>query len=142
MSATVLIDGSDIARWISQFGGRAKNLRPAMGLVGQTLLAAVDENLATSGHGTFPPLAPSTLRQKARKGQSSKPLFATEAMAASNEVENGNNFSEVTNSKPYSIFHVSKAPRTRLPLRDFFALQEKTYDECTQIILNHVLGGK
>lgn len=138
--ATVLIDGSDLARFISQFGGRAKHMHPAMRDVGETLLGYVDEELETSGHGRFPPLAPSTLRRKARMGWSSKPLFATGAMAAANFVESGDDYAEVKNSKPYSIFHVSKAPRTKIPLRDFFDIQEEAFDESAQIILNHLAG--
>jgi phage gpG-like protein len=96
--------------------------------------------LETSGHGRFPPLAPSTLRQKARKGYPAKPLFATGAMAASNATESGNDFANVFNTKPYSVFHTSHAPRTRIPQRDFFDIQEAAFDESAQIILNYLAG--
>jgi len=140
MHASVVIDGSDVAQFISQFGGRANNMRPAMADVGETLLGYVKEELETSGHGRFPPLAPSTLRQKARKGYPAKPLFATGAMAASNVAEVGNDFADVFNTKTYSVFHTSHAPRTRLPLRDFYDVPEKAFDDSAQIILNYLAG--
>lgn len=141
MQASILVDGSDVARFIATVGRRAANPRPAMRIVSGMLLAEVDENIATSGHGTFPPLAPSTIRQKQRRGQSLKPLFATGRMAASNEAEYGNDYAAVTNDVPYTIFHVSKEPRTRIPLRDFFDIPDNAFDACAQVVVDFIATG-
>jgi phage gpG-like protein len=141
-STVVLIDASEVDSFLRLLGRRAANLRPTMGVVAESLLFHVDENLETSGHGTWPPLAPSTLKQKARKGWTSKPLFATGAMAAANATEHGDDFAEVTNSRSYTKFHVSNQPRSKIPLRDFFDVPPEAYEEAAQIIAKAIVSGK
>lgn len=138
----VEIDASELIAAARLLGLQAKRTRPAMKAVANKLVAAVDENLETSGHGTFPPLAPSTIRRKARMGYGAKPLFATGKMAASNEPEYGDDFAAATNDDPKVGVHVSDGPRTHLPQRDFFAMLQSTYKECDDIVLRGILGEK
>ncbi|HMY20429.1 MAG TPA: hypothetical protein PKA58_29085 [Polyangium sp.] len=138
-SAIVTLDTLEMDWWLHELGVAPSKMGPTMAVVAETLVSAVDDNLETSGHGTFPPLAASTLRQKARKGWSSKPLFATGAMAAANAAESGDDYAEVTNSRSYTIFHVADGPRKHLPKRDFFELQQETYEECTEIVVRGLL---
>ena len=65
--------------------------------------------------------------------------LGTGAMAAANAAESGDDYAEVTNSRSYTIFHVADGPRKHLPKRDFFELQQETYEECTEIVVRGLL---
>lgn len=115
------------ARQLATWGMRMQTLAPAFELIGQDLLGDFAQNMVREGgffgrDSRWPPLAPSTIKEKQRLGYGAMPmLWRTGALAASlaekgapgNIFEVGANYVAVGSSIPYAIFHQRGSRRTK-----------------------------
>jgi phage gpG-like protein len=62
-------------------------------------------------------------------------LVDTGALAGSIRGESGPDFALATTDKFYAVFHVSDAPRTIIPLRNFFDVPDDVYEDAAITIL-------
>ncbi len=97
---------------------------------------------STSGSGieTAPPwakLAPATVRSKAKKGFSSKPLIGSGKLSSgmTKKVVTGKNVT-VTNKfmNQYGKYHQSNAPRRKIPRRAFLELDNRSRTNIIRLI--------
>lgn len=112
-----------------------------MASVAQDLETAVIDMFDTSGHGTFAPLAPSTLYRKAKAGKSSQPLIFNGTWRNSPSTSNDATSASVTTNVSYAVFHVSDAPRSKIPLRDVYALPDAFFDELDDRLALYLSSG-
>jgi phage gpG-like protein len=83
-SVTISVEGAAAAQQMMRgLAERAANTEPAMSSVADEMLAGQADWWASQGHGSWPPLAESTLRIKASRGQPATMLVATGALRAS-----------------------------------------------------------
>lgn len=113
----------------------SQQVRRVLSSMGDAVLDAMTLNIATAGHGSWPPLAPSTIAEKQRHGYPLEPLIRTWRLSQSlNEGGMDNVFDltdttvEVGTSTPYAIYHTGAGPRQHLPERDFSALMPSDWD--------------
>lgn len=98
-----------------------------MPIIGEALVTQVLEVFETEGYGEWEPYADSTLDRKLfgpRRTPNPKLLQDTGNLVGSITPvwdEASGEVSAYTNV-PYAIFHTSRAPRTKIPLRDPFAI--------------------
>jgi phage gpG-like protein len=59
-------------------------------------------------------------------------------MAGGIHGEAGADYAEVASDTEYAVFHVSSAPRSRIPLRNFFDLPEQVYEDAVDAVLAYV----
>lgn len=134
--AEVSLDNEELAKLFDHWIARGGQPRAAMAVVADMLVAAVNDNFETQGHGTWPGLADSTLAQ--RRGSAAQVLVDTGAMAASISADAGDDWAEASTGVAYAVYHVSDAPRSRIPLRDFFDVGDDVYDDITEYLLEQV----
>lgn len=168
----VTLDVTPLGKILKKMGAEAADLSPVMAVVAEQLVAAVNDEFETAGHGKWPPLKESTLRKRrgsfdasvgtdrerdakaafyeargegasdeeagARAGNAAQKgmiLRDTGALAGSIRGESGPDFALATTDKFYAVFHVSDAPRTIIPLRDFFDVPDDVFEEAAITIL-------
>ena len=73
----------------------------------------------------WPPLAASTIRQKAKNAPGAPMLVRTGAMRASFQKVYATDYARVWNSATYFKYHQSKQPRTKIPRRQMMNLAEE-----------------
>ncbi len=110
----------------------ARNLGDTMAVVAEMLVSEVGDKFDQEGPG-WAPLSPSTLAK--RRGASAQILQDTGRLAASIRADSGPDFAEAATDVAYAVYHVSDAPRSRLPLRDFFDLPDRVFDEASELLL-------
>lgn len=131
------IDASELVGAVRDFKLRGGDLAPIMAVIAEGFVAAVNENFETAGHGAWKPLAESTLAK--RRGTVGEILKDTGRLAGSIEAHSGEDYAEAATDVSYAVFHVSKKPRKKIPLRDFLAItDEQLYDEPTALVLEYV----
>lgn len=69
-----------VSRELLDIGGRGLDARPAFELIADDLLASETRRFNSRGFGTWQPLAPSTIEQKARQRLDPRILHATGAL--------------------------------------------------------------
>lgn len=121
---------------LDEFVARGGNLQPAMAIVALDLVAAVEDMYATSGHGSWAPLAASTLAQ--RRGSGGKPLVDTGVLAGSTAPHADRFSAEASTDVPYIEFHLEGGGI--IPQRNPFELPDEVFDRAELTILEYVLG--
>lgn len=113
-----------------------------MTLAGEVLVDGVLEEFETEGGGRWPQLADSTLRK--RRGSTAQILVDTNRMRGSINADKaiaaGDDSVTVSTDVEYAIFHVSKRARTKIPLRDFFDIQPKYFEDAIEVVLDGILA--
>lgn len=111
--------------------------REIMMVAAEELVAGVHEEFDTAGRGSWAPLAESTLRK--RRGTTAQILVDTGRLRASIFASAGDNWAEAATDVEYAVYHVSNEPRTKIPLRNFFDVDEKVFDGAIEAILDGAL---
>jgi phage gpG-like protein len=140
----VKVDFGELKFWLNALADRGRNLKQLNRSLALILIEQVDENFATAGHGTWPPLAPATLARRRGGGAGAQILVDTGRLAASvnaANIDTGNDYIEVFSNVKYAKYHVSSEPRTKVPLRDFLAIDmPKFQQEALEILLVDLAG--
>ena len=122
MNKAVEIDMSRFVEMLRRWEKKGHELRRITPTVAAILVTAVEDEFNTEGASTggWPPLAASTLAR--RRGTSAKILQDTGVLAGSIRPDYGSDWGAAATDVPYAIYHVSDAPRTKIPKRDFMAV--------------------
>lgn len=130
MSAKAEIDFSALMGAVSEFRRNMSDASRALPVIAESLHSHVidvfDKEGAVPGHSKWPPLSPATLKRR-RASANPKILQDTTHLIGSITPYASGTFVEAYTNVPYAIYHVSKAPRRVIPLRDFFAIDEKSF---------------
>ena len=115
-----------------------------MAIVAEMLVTRVDDEYETAGHGTWDPLAESTLRKRRRKGRGAQILKDTGRAAGSTHGEHSDEHAAAYTDVAYMIFHASSAPRRIIPYRNPFDLAspDDVAEEAAQTIVDWVAHGR
>lgn len=132
----VTVDVRDLSKVTVKLGDRAKDVSPAMAIVAEMLVSAVNDNFETAGHGTWPGLAESTKAK--RRGTIYQILKDTGRAAGSIRGEHAHDYAEASSDVDYLKYHVGDGPRTVIPKRDPFELEEAVYEEAVDVIVDYV----
>lgn len=139
MAGTAKLVDVDLSDLVDQVEGLAlRDMSGAMDEIAELLTAGVSDKFDQEGPG-WPGLAPSTLAK--RRGAEAQILSDTGRLAGSIEADSGADFAEATTDVEYAAYHVSDAPRSKIPLRDFFDLPESVFDDAADIVLDHIVNG-
>lgn len=141
-SASVTIDDAEILQWVGRLRAAGSRLGPIFAVIAELLVARVQEEFESEGHGKWPPLAKSTLARRRKHGRGAKILQDKGLLAASIEAYSGDDYAEAATDKAYAVFHVSDAPRSIIPLRNFFDVPDEAFDEARDVLLQGILGEK
>lgn len=121
---------------------RVQALPDLLPIIAEMLVSGVMDVFEAEGPG-WAPLAASTLAKRRKAGAGAKILQDSGLMAGSLAPAWGDTFAEVIDLVSYDVFHVSKEPRSKIPLRDFFDLgpfEAPLLDEVSQLITSQVAG--
>lgn len=102
-----------------------------LGAVGEAMVTQVLDVFETEGFGEWPELADSTLERRMhgpRGSSNPKILQDTGLLVGSITYEVVEDQALAFTNVPYGIYHTSRAPRTKLPLRDFLAIDEAFFE--------------
>lgn len=135
----VTVDTTELEKSVKDIGDL--DFEPFMATVATDLETAVADMFATSGHGMFAPLAPSTLRRKAALGKSSQALIFNGTWRNSPTTWWDALSAGVTTNVPYAVYHVSDAPRSKIPKRDVYELPESVYDDINERLGDFIASG-
>lgn len=131
----VSVDAGELSALLDRRQRRFGDLSAPLAVVADMLVAGVSDKFDQQGPG-WPPLAPSTLAK--RRGSVAQILSDTGRLAASIHGEAGPDFAEASTSVGYAVYHVSSAPRTKIPLRDFFDLGDDVYEDIGAFLLDEL----
>jgi len=128
-STTLKLTGQEqLRKLVGEVEQRGGNLQGVSEFVAQELCAAVEQNFQDERgyeQGPWPRRAGKigelvdAIRSGEQRGQNRKLLQNTGIMAGSVTPAHQGLEAEAYTDVPYAIFHVSKEPRTVIPLRDF-----------------------
>lgn len=125
---------------LSGVAQRATDLTPAMKRGGIVMLASVNRNFGESGRPSrWVPLAPGTVRQKARLGYSPLPLIRTGVLRASISPSTSTNSLKIGTSVPYAKYH--QLGTRSIPARPYLVFQKQDIRELNQIVKEYIMGG-
>lgn len=128
MADQVTFETSELNDFLKGIGRDLKDASRAMPVIAESMHAAVQEVFEQQGAvGNKPKwqdLADSTKRQR-RGSEPYNILFDTGHLALRMTPNSGNTWAEVFNDLEYLKYHNSDAPRTKIPLRDPFGIDEE-----------------
>jgi phage gpG-like protein len=128
------LDVTALGKILKRLGAKPADLTDVMAVVSEQLVSAVNDEFESGGRGRWPPHAKSTIKK--RRGDAPHQLLVdTGALAGSIRGESGPDFALATTDKFYAVFHVSDAPRTIIPLRNFFDVPDDVYEDAAITIL-------
>lgn len=133
----VSLDMGPLSKILARYGERVADMTPTMQVVAEMLVADVNDVWESAGFGTWPQLAPATIKK--RRGTIAQILKDTGRAAASVQALAGPDFAEASTDVSYMKYHVGDAARTVIPRRDPFDLPEPAFDRATEYILEHII---
>lgn len=137
----IRLDARELRDELAQLNRRGKNLDGVMRAIAHDMVDRVEDNFETEGHGEWKGLAESTLRQRRRQGRGAKILQNTGDLAGSITADWGADFAEAYTNKEYAIYHVSKRPRRKIPLRDFLAIDMREVErDAVDMLTEEIVG--
>lgn len=139
MSSGADVDLSAIHKRLDALGQRVRDFSPITPVISEILVAAVDDRWESAGDGQWPPLAPSTVAR--RRGSSAQILKDTGRAAASVRGEHDHESASAVTDVSYMVYHVSDAPRTRIPLRNPFDVYAKVEGEIVETLSEWIATG-
>lgn len=132
----VTLDSTGLTAVINQYVANAGQLEPVAQQIAAMLVAAVDEEWDSGGHGQWEQLKQSTLDNRRREGRGAKILEDTGVAAGSVMPAYGSDYASAYTNVPYMIFHTSDQPRTIIPYRNPFDFDpENVLDRSAEMIL-------
>lgn len=137
----VHFDVSALTGLLRKLENRGRDVSKLTPLVAEILVTAVEDEFDTEGHGAWPPLAESTIAARRGGGGGAKMLQDTSVLAGSIRPDFGDDFGAAATDVPYAIFHVSSAPRKKIPERNFLnVLHEETLLEIEDVLVAELVS--
>jgi len=152
MAASAEIDFSSLMRAVNDLGKKMADASRTMPILAEALVSSVqdvfEQEGAVGGNPRWPDLKSKRPRDASRKvkkrgkgarkrgRRGPKILQDTGIMAGSITPASNDTIVQAYTGVGYAVYHVSKAPRKVIPLRDFFAIDEaEFYKEAADVIL-------
>lgn len=135
MDRVVSLDQRELIEALGAMADRAVDLSEPMAVIAESLVSEVNDKFEMGGPG-WPDLADST--KASRRGTSAQILVDTGRLAGSIQAESGADYAEAATDVEYAVYHVSDAPRSKIPLRDFFDLDDRVFEEAAQTLVEHL----
>ena len=130
----------ELSTIIRTMQAKAQALPQMLPAVAELLVAGVADVFEAEGPG-WEKLADSTIAARRKAGVGAKILQDSGLMAGTVSPSWGDTFAEAASAVSYDVYHVSKEPRHRLPLRDFYDLgsfERPILDEAAELILSQM----
>lgn len=143
-AAHVAYDAHELVDVVRQLERRGRNLSQFTPSIAEELVSAVEEVFleqgAVGGSPKWEDLADSTKEQR-RGGEPYTILRDTAVLFGSIQPSSGPTEAAAGTDVPYAKFHISKKPRTKIPLRDFLAIDFETFtSEVAEMLLQEIAG--
>jgi len=127
-----------------------KNLKPAFEAVVEVFADAVERNFATESAADerFAPLADSTIEQRRRLGFGASPILQRTGKMRGGATAFRDITEEYADVGPDpelpASYHMSTAPRSKIPFRDFYAVSEEDVEKMEAAVVRALeeAGGK
>ena len=150
MASGAEVDTKELDRELKKIGQRVTDYSPITPVLAEILVAWVNDSWESAGFGTWAPLHPSTIRRRRQKGlgaqilkdtgrRRQKGLGAqilkdTGRSAASVQAASGPDWAQAATDVSYMAFHASDAPRTVIPLRNPFDVEEQAWPDLAEAL--------
>lgn len=137
-------DTSDADRKDARLAAAVADMGEPMRKATEIAAAGIAENFASESAGgdAWQPLADSTIGDRRRKGFPDGPILhrtgALEAAASAHRRSDHESAEVGPDGCDYAVFHVSLAPRSKIPLRDFLAMSDERVEDIESAILAHL----
>ncbi len=141
MASGVTTDITELERELKKYGKRVDDIGELMPVLAEIYVSHVNERWDSGGNGEWLGLAPSTLRKRRKNGLGAEILKNTGASAASVEADYGADYAGAATSVATMVFHVSDAPRSVIPLRNPFDVEEAAWPDVETTIQDYLEGG-
>lgn len=131
----VKVDSSEAVRQMEADRRSLLDTRRALEAVVEEFARKVERNFAqeSAADQPWPPLAEATIADRERKGFGAGPILRRTgdmASGATGTVEyDGDGVDVSPEPETPAAYHMSTAPRTKIPLRDFYALSEEDEED-------------
>lgn len=140
MATSNVVDISDLLGVLAEYEDAAENLSEPMAIIAESLVARVNDKFESGGPG-WQRLAASTIAGRRKQGRGAQILKDTGRLAGSIEPQSGSDYAEASTDVEYAVYHVSDAPRTKIPKRDFLdVLDDDMLDEAAATIIDYITG--
>ena len=137
----VHIDDREVIKLLKQLEATGKDMSPVMRKIAGIMADAVEENFEKEGRPErWPPLAPSTMKQREKQGHwPGKMLQRTGSLASSVSSESDAHIASVGTNKVYAAIQqfggmAGRGKRVRIPPRPFLALDNDDLKEIIEVI--------
>ena len=138
MATSASVDISELLSALHDFEDQAQDLSAPMAVIAEALVGRVNDKFESGGPGWAPHAASTSAK---RRGGGGELLKDTGRMAASIQADSGPDFAEAATDVEYAVFHVSDAPRSKIPKRDFMdVLDDGMLDEAAETIIDFLTG--
>lgn len=120
--------------------GQAQGAYEALPIIAELLVSGVLDVFEAEGPD-WAPLAAATLAARRKNGRGARILQDSGLMADTIAPGWGDTYAEAFAGVSYAIFHVSKEPREKIPLRDFFNLgpfENPLLDEVAELLTSRI----
>lgn len=143
------IDGDQrVEHQLLGMAARAVEPRPVLAMIARSMREMEQSVFETAGHGDWPPLAESTLRQKARQGYSTAPnavLIASGELVTSLTSDGGDHIEHISGdgldfgtADPKAIFHMTGT--SKMPARPPLQVRPDDTRRFTREIQRFIVG--
>lgn len=140
MATSASVDITELLDVLQGIEDRAGDLSVPMGNIAEALVGRVNDKFEGGGPG-WQGLAASTLAKRRKAGKGAEILKDNGRLAGSIEPDSGPDYAEAATDVEYAVYHVSDAPRTKIPKRDFLdVLDDDMLDEAADTIMAYLTG--
>ncbi|GBD39828.1 hypothetical protein HRbin37_02114 [bacterium HR37] len=136
----IKVDDREIKELLKRILKKSNDMSPAMKDIADIMLDAVEKNFEEEGRPSWPPLSPSTIKERQRKGfWPGKILQREGTLAGSISEDHGPLYALVGTNIKYAPIHQfggrsGKGHRARIPARPFLSLTEEDKDGIVEVL--------
>jgi len=140
------VDDREVIELVEGVLRRAKDMTPAMEIIGETVKASVARNFEAGGRPSgWAPLSPVTLKKKPNDRILVVKGFAG-GLLGSVHYEAGRSMVEIGTDKKYGAIHqlggmAGRGRKVRIPARPYLLVQDEDWGEIAAAVEDYYLGG-
>lgn len=139
MSSGTDVDVSELERELKDLRQRVTDYSPITPVLAEILVGHVNDRWTAA---PFPPLAPSTLYKRRKHGKGAQILQDTGRAIASVQGANGPDWAGAYTDVSYMVYHASDAPRSVIPLRNPFDVEEQAWPDLAEALGNFIVDSE
>ena len=142
MPSGAVVDTSELDRELSAIERRVTDYSPITPVLAEILVSAVNDRWQSGGNGQWPALAASTLYKRRLHGKGAQILQDTGRAVASVQAAHGPDWAGAYTDVSYMVYHASDAPRSVIPLRDPFDVEEQAWPDLVDALGSFIADGE